>query len=485
MNIKDKYTKWNFPLNIDDVDYLNRYLDRCIGSNEIHNNKERMDFVQSIYNSLSLNIYEKKLVLDSYNNLTSYQLNQLIDVFENEVNSFFELEKDYPHDMKKLRLKNIVEWIFVLDKIHDINEKSIVLIDLINQDVKNDWLINNALHLMKYNSDDEEFIFIFDIIKCKCDIDELYWNYYIYSLSQKNRFNDIIHLNGKESNKFIFSCKISYLIKQVYFCDYVLNNYSEIIKYIREEKDAMFNIQFRADVNLFYLWKNESVDKYTNRQITYFVDSQVFHDSYDFEKNFLYKRLSYIVTPLLLSDDGNLRVKFCEYIYNHLSNHIKKYSNDISGIKSDLFFKSQGNYIEQCVSLLSLFKEGASLLFRLVNENGFIDLHPSYYSLVNILHINDIENDDFYLSASIDRIIKNGDINKAEFISIYISLYTHGKKVACDLLLQKYKINNETYDLEKVTTLLCSWHDKHRISESQKSRIYSFLDGNHIDNTVN
>ncbi|MBE4621213.1 hypothetical protein, partial [Vibrio navarrensis] len=142
MNIKDKYTKWNFPLNIDDVDYLNRYLDRCIGSNEIHNNKERMDFVQSIYNSLSLNIYEKKLVLDSYNNLTSYQLNQLRDVFENEVNSFFELEKDYPHDMKNLRLKNIVEWIFVLDKIHDINEKSIVLIDLINQDVKNDWLIN-------------------------------------------------------------------------------------------------------------------------------------------------------------------------------------------------------------------------------------------------------------------------------------------------------------------------------------------------------
>ncbi|EKO5187816.1 hypothetical protein ACEOHO_004240 [Vibrio vulnificus] len=483
MNIKDKYNKWNFPLNIDDVDYLNRHLDRCIGSNIIHNDKERMDFVQSIFNCLSLNIYEKKLVLDSYSDLTNYQLKELKGVFDNEVNSFFELEKDYPNDMEKLRTKNVVEWIFVLDKIHKIEGKSTILINIINQDITNYFLVNNILNLMKDNSDNEEFIFLFDVIKSKCDISETFWNSYIYYLSKKNRFKYIMDLDEKENKNFLFSCKISYLIKQIYFDEYVLNNYIKIFKYIREEKSSIVNIQFRADMNLFFLWKNENVFKYNNRQISYFIYSQVSYDSYDFEKNFLYKKLSYLVVPLLLSDDRNLRFKFCEYIYNCIGNHIKKYSENINGIRTDLFFKSQGNYIEECVSLLSLFEEGASFFFRIISENKFIDIHSSYYALINLLHINDFEINDFYLSATIDKIIKNKDIDKIEFIYIYLSTYAHGKKLASNLLLQKYKNYNETHDLEKVINLLISWSEKLSISEKQKHRIYSFLNNYNIVNT--
>lgn len=77
-------------------------------SQEIELNSE--EFLDLLKHSLSLNLMEKKRVVDAVPTLSQFQFNELIKVFKWEREQFAELAKKHPDDIKKLVKKQQEEW---------------------------------------------------------------------------------------------------------------------------------------------------------------------------------------------------------------------------------------------------------------------------------------------------------------------------------------------------------------------------------------
>lgn len=77
-------------------------------SQEIELNCE--EFLDLLKHSLSLNLMEKKRVVDAVPTLSQFQFNELIKVFKWEREQFAELAKKHPDDIKKLVKKQQEEW---------------------------------------------------------------------------------------------------------------------------------------------------------------------------------------------------------------------------------------------------------------------------------------------------------------------------------------------------------------------------------------
>ncbi|MDP5039114.1 MAG: hypothetical protein NWP80_01565 [Candidatus Gracilibacteria bacterium] len=80
-------------------------------------------FLDLLKNSLSLSISEKKRVIDAVPELSQFQFNELIKVFEEERVKFRELSSEHPEDITKLYSKQQQEWL-TLGEIYQNEMKS-------------------------------------------------------------------------------------------------------------------------------------------------------------------------------------------------------------------------------------------------------------------------------------------------------------------------------------------------------------------------
>ena len=72
---------------------------------------DEVEFLDLLKNSLSLNVSEKKRVIDAVPTLSQFQFDELKKVFTEEREKFRELAKEHPEDIKKLLKKQQEEWV--------------------------------------------------------------------------------------------------------------------------------------------------------------------------------------------------------------------------------------------------------------------------------------------------------------------------------------------------------------------------------------
>ena len=73
------------------------------------------EFLDLLKNSLSLNVTEKKRVIDAVPTLSQFQFDELKKVFLEERVKFRELAGEHPEDIKKLLVKQQEEWLVLWD----------------------------------------------------------------------------------------------------------------------------------------------------------------------------------------------------------------------------------------------------------------------------------------------------------------------------------------------------------------------------------
>ncbi len=79
----------------------------------LHSEEIELDnavFLDLLKNSLSLNLSEKKRVIDAVPTLSQFQFNELIKVFREEREKFRELAGEHAEDIQKLYAKQVEEW---------------------------------------------------------------------------------------------------------------------------------------------------------------------------------------------------------------------------------------------------------------------------------------------------------------------------------------------------------------------------------------
>lgn len=72
---------------------------------------DEVEFLDLLKNSLSLNVSEKKRVVDAVPTLSQFQFDELKKVFVEERVKFRELAGEHPEDIKKLLKKQQEEWL--------------------------------------------------------------------------------------------------------------------------------------------------------------------------------------------------------------------------------------------------------------------------------------------------------------------------------------------------------------------------------------
>lgn len=72
---------------------------------------DEVEFLDLLKNSLSLNVSEKKRVVDAVPTLSQFQFDELKKVFVEERAKFRELAVEHPEDIKKLLKKQQEEWL--------------------------------------------------------------------------------------------------------------------------------------------------------------------------------------------------------------------------------------------------------------------------------------------------------------------------------------------------------------------------------------
>lgn len=88
------------------------------------------EFLDLLKNSLSLNVSEKKRVIDAVPDLSQFQFDELKKVFQEERVKFRELAAEHPEDIKKLLVKQQEEWLTLWD-IFENEQKSL---EVLNED---------------------------------------------------------------------------------------------------------------------------------------------------------------------------------------------------------------------------------------------------------------------------------------------------------------------------------------------------------------
>lgn len=87
---------------------------------------DEKEFLDLLKFSLSLNVDEKRRVVDAMPTLSQFQINELKKVFTDERVKFRELAWKHPEDIKKLVLKQQREWLIIWDLYRSDEEKASV-----------------------------------------------------------------------------------------------------------------------------------------------------------------------------------------------------------------------------------------------------------------------------------------------------------------------------------------------------------------------
>lgn len=85
---------------------------------------DEKEFLDLLKFSLSLNVDEKRRVIDAMPTLSQFQINELKKVFTDERVKFRELAWKHPEDIKKLVLKQQREWLIIWDLYRSDEEKA-------------------------------------------------------------------------------------------------------------------------------------------------------------------------------------------------------------------------------------------------------------------------------------------------------------------------------------------------------------------------
>jgi len=112
---------WTWPLPFDNETAINVFLDRFLGENvggAKIKRKEQLRFMAAMRSSLSLNIREKRMVVQAYPTLSRFQFDALLETWEEERQKFTELANDHPEDIAKLMAKMEFEWALFLNPTH-------------------------------------------------------------------------------------------------------------------------------------------------------------------------------------------------------------------------------------------------------------------------------------------------------------------------------------------------------------------------------
>lgn len=78
-------------------------------------------FVTALAASLSLDIHEKKRVLIAAPTLSTFQVEQLMITFEEELSQFYDLEKEHPDYIHRRSIKQRIEWLELKEEIAEIS----------------------------------------------------------------------------------------------------------------------------------------------------------------------------------------------------------------------------------------------------------------------------------------------------------------------------------------------------------------------------
>lgn len=90
-------------------------------------------FLDLLKNSLSLNLAEKKRVIDAIPTLSQFQFDELVKVFQDEREKFKELAWEHPEDIKKLYQKQVTEW-DELEKMYQKEQEAKAELESLKQD---------------------------------------------------------------------------------------------------------------------------------------------------------------------------------------------------------------------------------------------------------------------------------------------------------------------------------------------------------------
>ena len=98
----------NLMLSVEEVDEITLSLIKMHVEDVV---VDEVEFLDLLKNSLSLNVVEKKRVIDAVPTLSQFQFDELKKVFLEERDKFRELAWEHPEDIRKLLSKQQEEWI--------------------------------------------------------------------------------------------------------------------------------------------------------------------------------------------------------------------------------------------------------------------------------------------------------------------------------------------------------------------------------------
>ena len=102
----------NLMLSVEEVDEITLSLIKMHVEDVV---VDEVEFLDLLKNSLSLNVVEKKRVIDAVPTLSQFQFDELKKVFLEERVKFRELAGEHPEDIKKLLVKQQEEWLVLWD----------------------------------------------------------------------------------------------------------------------------------------------------------------------------------------------------------------------------------------------------------------------------------------------------------------------------------------------------------------------------------
>ncbi len=441
-----KYVHWYFPLQASYPQFLNDYLDKFVGRNGSLNNTQREEFIQRVYQSLSLDIADKKRTLREYKNLSKWQIDELTKVFVEEEQKFLQLRKEHPEDIRKLVTKQGIDWIFILIDI----DVSISALELAHQGDK-ELVAKYCLSELEKRSLCKEYIIIFESIETSRFLTASHWNTYLNCLSIENKTNKLksVKIPKDISTDFLEACRASYLLKQLQLERFPSKLLKNTFSFLRDKKDKHVKNQFIHDLNFYYLYKGKNVNKFFFREIKLFLESNLISEL-DEEVKFSWfsKAFSYIFPVYIHLEDEDLSF-FLDFLYLSLTRMLDIKECKLNEFNLAQFYEANGEDIIGLASHLLLIPENQHRFFTIINRHYKLKEKSDVFT--NILLQSTYMIDLQYLKNNIDFYIKNSKPSVKAIFCLYMILMVKRNKGAAEYLLEKFQ---ESYNSAQLSVTL-------------------------------
>lgn len=388
---------------------------------------------------------KKKRVLDTYKELSRWQIDSLKEVFREEKDKFDELAKEFPEDVYNNQVKLIIEWVFVLDGIknHDL-----LILELINNYNNSNDVIDYCLEELKEHIDNKNYIYFFDTIKEKFTIKYRHWNDYLFKLSSEEEYDKLSNVDIPEINESLFlkSCKTSYLLKSLAFDKIKERDIESTFEFIRKNKNKLVVSQFTYSLYYYYLYKSNNINKFLYRLTNNLLLKSMPEKVSSNEISYLQKKLFHLVV-LMYFFNSSMKEKICNHIYKSIRCFINKEIDGKHKARVIEFFIENKNNISQIVSYLSLFKEGNDKFYSLINDNiygEYIEIDDDIFLIQKLFYINNLPTK----KNIIDTILSQTKSVGFDVVTNYLSIKSY-----CKDDMEDYFLDNITFSFKEDKTI--------------------------------